>query len=106
MTKYKWMLYKDIVPYIEEMEKQKVSEVARGVKQSSQTDYGFLEVYEYVRDPEEMYKVYVKRDKEGEVWGNRRDNFVARTLAQYEKNPTRRRYLALIAWAYKPKKTD
>jgi hypothetical protein len=35
-------------------------------------------------------------------WNVKRNAFIARHLAQYSKNPTPRRKLALIAWAYMP----
>ena len=35
-------------------------------------------------------------------WADRRDNFVARHMEQFRKNPTPRRFLALVAWAYTP----
>jgi hypothetical protein len=35
-------------------------------------------------------------------WKLKRQNFIKRHLAQYKLNPTPRRQLALIAWAYKP----
>ena len=38
----------------------------------------------------------------GQTWGQRRNAFIGRHLAQYLANPTPRRRLALIAWAYEP----
>jgi hypothetical protein len=35
-------------------------------------------------------------------WVNKRNNFIKRTLAQYRKNPTLRRKLALITWGFLP----
>lgn len=40
--------------------------------------------------------------KYGQAWCDRRDNFVARHMEQFKKNPTLRRFLALVAWAYSP----
>ena len=37
------------------------------------------------------------------TWRKTRANFIARHLAQYRENPTKRRKLALIAWAYMPR---
>jgi len=62
---------------------QKVSEVARSKGQ-------FLD----------QYKKYGSNLPE--EWMIKRENFIKRHLAQYEKNPTLRRQLALIAWGYKP----
>jgi hypothetical protein len=36
-------------------------------------------------------------------WVSTRNNFIKRTSAQYKKNPTKRRRLALLAWAFDPK---
>jgi hypothetical protein len=36
-------------------------------------------------------------------WKLKRENFIKRHMAQYIKNPTTRRQLALITWAYFPK---
>jgi len=35
-------------------------------------------------------------------WISKRNNFIKRTVAQYNKHKTKRRKLALIAWAYNP----
>jgi hypothetical protein len=37
------------------------------------------------------------------TWARKRDLFIRRTLAAYTKNPTYRRALALMAWAYMPR---
>lgn len=98
---YAWMSVSDIEDYEPDMERLKVSEVARGVKPSSQTDRGFLEVYKDVQDPNEMEYIMATKNQS---WAERRNSFIARHLVQYEKNPTERRKLALIAWAYNPDK--
>jgi len=33
-------------------------------------------------------------------WGEKRNAFIDRHLAQYRKNPTERRRLALLAWGF------
>jgi len=40
--------------------------------------------------------------KFGQPWRDRRDNFCRRHMEQYKRNPTLRRFLALVAWAYTP----
>jgi hypothetical protein len=87
MNKYEFMALKDIKKYISDMEKLKVSEIARGKD-------GFLT--EYIR---------VKGDssKLSDFWIKKRNSFIARTLAAYIENRTYRRALSLIAWAYDPK---
>ena len=83
---YPLIPYKEIEKLFPEMEREKVSEVARGKTDKT----GFLEVY----------KKYGSNLPE--YWKIKRDNFIKRTLVQYNKKPTYRRYLALIAWAYQP----
>ena len=77
-----------------EMERLGVSKVARGPR-------GFLTVYKRYGTAEAMKKAPVP-GYPGQKWGHRREQFIARTLAQYRANPTLRRRLALIAWAYDP----
>lgn len=79
------------VPFMEAMD---VSEVARSRR-------GFFHNW-----GEHGARVWPMRDPRfGQRWDERRDNFVARHLAQYERNPTVRRFLALVAWAYTPLNT-
>lgn len=40
--------------------------------------------------------------KFGQMWRDRRYNFCSRHMEQFRRNPTLRRFLALIAWAYTP----
>lgn len=68
------------------MRKLNVSEVARSPS-------GFLAAYKRANgDPTRL----------SESWHARRKAFIARTLPAYHKNPTLRRKLSLIAWAYMP----
>jgi hypothetical protein len=80
--------------WIELMESEGVSKVARSRR-------GFLAAYEKAGgDPAAL----------SPWWRQRRDNFVARHMAQAKANDERlwvdglpsRRHLALIAWAYSP----
>lgn len=34
------------------------------------------------------------------IWTRRRNAFLNRTMAAFKKNPTRRRWLSMIVWAY------
>lgn len=73
------------------------------------------EVLKYEKQAEELKVSKVARSKQGfltyyknnknlnDAWVTKRDAFISRHLAQYEKKPTERRKLALIMWAYKPK---
>lgn len=36
-------------------------------------------------------------------WAKKRNGFIKRTLPSYLKNPTKRRFLSLLCWAYLPK---
>lgn len=78
---------KTIKKYESEMKRLKVSEVAR-------SERGFLTAYKKAGSPKKL----------SPDWKNKREGFIARHNAQYKKNPTPRRRLALIAWAYEPKR--
>ena len=82
--KYTFMMPYEIEPYIKDMEREKVSEIARGPN-------GFLTIYK------KMGIVNLPRE-----YCLKRNSFISRTLASYKKNPTFRRKLSLIAWAYNP----
>lgn len=76
------MKYEDIKPYIPDMVNQQVSEVAR-------SDRGFLTYYK-------------SNPVLNEQWAKKRNGFIARTLPAYQKNPTYRRFLSLLAWGFYP----
>lgn len=80
---YKFLSYDEVMKYMPLIIAQKVSEVARSKGQ-------FLD----------QYKKYGTNLPDN--WLVKRENFIKRHMAQYKKNPTLRRQLALIAWAYKP----
>ena len=87
----------EIQKYVPEMERLNVSEVARSRR-------GFL--YNYFKHGKSVRDKLVSSRPESDAeqyWGQRRHNFIKRHLAQYNENPTYRRYLALIAWAYMPR---
>jgi len=84
---YKFMSLSEISKYEPEMRRLKVSEVARSPR-------GFLTAYKRAGSSGSL----------SESWRKERDGFIARHLAQYNENPTYRRQLALIAWAYMPAK--
>lgn len=71
-----------------------VSEMARGPN-------GFLDEYKRAGTARAMKKRPVP-GYPGQTWGQRRAAFIARTLAQYRKNPTERRRVAMEMWAYFP----
>jgi hypothetical protein len=81
-------LARSFVPFMEEMG---VSEVARSRR-------GFFHAWN-----EHKSSVWSHRDpKYDQLWSERRDNFVSRHMQQFRANPTLRRFLALVAWAYTP----
>ena len=82
---YLWLSLSEIAKYEPEMRRLKVSVVAR-------SRGGFFYYYKQVTGPLSL----------SWNWHNRRRGFVARHLAQYKKNPTYRRWLSLVCWAYKP----
>jgi hypothetical protein len=83
---YQFMNLNDIKKYIPEMEKHKVSEIARGPT-------GFLTEYIKVKgDPSKLSQFWIKK----------RNAFIARTLPSYLNNRTYRRRLSLYAWAFNP----
>lgn len=93
---YPWLSYSQAHAYESEASRKRVSSVARGSK-------GFMREYQRAGSARAM------RDRPlppgvvgGATWGQKRDAFVARHLAQYLRDPTRRRFLALAMWAYRP----
>ena len=89
---YRWMSYASAAKHIPEAKEKGVSKVARGRS-------GFMGVYKRVGSSKNMDK---ESYTETQTWGRRRNAFIKRHMAQYKKNPTRRRWLALAMWAYKP----
>jgi hypothetical protein len=83
----KYLTLNQIGKYEPEMKRQKVSTVARSQR-------GFLTAYKRAGN----------RNNLPENWQRKRAAFIARHGTQYDKNPTPRRRLALIAWAYDPEK--
>lgn len=95
---YPWLSYKQAHSYEREAERLQVSVVARARK-------GFMREYELTGSCDAMKKRPLPAGVSGgKTWGQKRAAFIARHLPQYRQNPTKRRYLALIMWAYKPAK--
>jgi hypothetical protein len=91
-SSYRWMSYAQAAAYLDVAKKLGVSKVARSTT-------GFMGVYKRKKTAETMRKAPFSRTQ---TWGQRRNAFIARHLAQYKKNKTPRRWLALVMWAYKP----
>lgn len=83
---YKWTPLKTVEKYVPISEYLGVSEVARSPR-------GFLTQYKNAGGKKELMDPY---------WIRRRNGFIARHLVQYRENPTIRRWLALVMWAYIP----
>ena len=91
---YEWMPIEEVESLLPTIEAAGVSEVARGRD-------GFLTAYRRLRTPMRM-AIEPVPGHATQTWSQRRDNFIARTLPAYNANPTHRRALSLIAWAYAP----
>jgi hypothetical protein len=83
---YRFMSLKNAKKYVSISEHLKVSEVARSPR-------GFFTQY---------INANGDKNKLDEYWIRRRNGFIARHLVQYKNNPTLRRWLALVMWAYVP----
>ncbi len=88
------MTVRQVERIIPDLEDHKVSVVARSPR-------GFIPAYMRHRTPARMESAMVPG--ESITWARKRDLFIRRTLAAYTKNPTYRRALALMAWAYMPR---
>ena len=91
---YEWMPVEQVESMIPTLIEHGVSEVARSPR-------GFIRAYAHYRTPERMEMEFVPGERI--TWAQKRELFIRRTLAAYKKNPSFRRALALMAWAYMPK---
>ncbi len=93
---YSWMSYAAAAKHIPEAKRLKVSTVAR-------SSGGFMGNYKRAGSSSKMNKRPLGRNTVGgKTWGQKREAFIKRHLAQYKKNKTERRWYALVMWAYKP----
>ena len=98
IKRYKWLSLDETLDHEKEAQKLRVSKVAR-------SNRGFIRAYEKAKgDPSAMATMLVPGINRTSFWDKRRDEFVARHMAQYRKpgGQTRRRWLALVMWGYKP----
>ena len=91
---YEWMPVEEVEAMLPTIEAAGVSKVARSPR-------GFIAAYRRMRSPLQMMIAEVP-EHEPQTWAQRRDAFIARALPVYTANPTHRRALSLIAWAYMP----
>jgi hypothetical protein len=90
---YSLMSPSEVLQYKYQMEQTGVSQVARA-------QGGFM--HTYLKDGERMLNRVITPST-GYTWAKKREAFIKRHLVQYKKDPSLRRRLALIAWAYDPK---
>ena len=90
---YRWLSLSSVLKYENEMIKEKVSEVARG-KDGFMTEYKKYKTANIMRQAKVPYQ--------NQYWEQKRNAYLARSIPQYLANPTYRRKLSLIAWAYMP----
>jgi hypothetical protein len=91
---YEWMpveLVESIVPTL----------IANGVSEVARSPRGFIRAYGQFRTPMRMSIETVPGERV--TWAQKRELFIRRTLAAYKKNPSYRRALSLMAWAFMPK---
>ena len=73
-----------------------------GVSQVARSPRGFLRAYEAAGGRARLMNTTAVPGYPNQTWGQRRANFIARHLPQYRRQPTERRRLALMLWAYRP----
>ena len=86
---------------VEEVEAMLPTIEAAGVSKIARSPRGFVSAYRRIRSPLRMMIAEVP-DLVTQTWAQRRDAYIARALPAYNANPTHRRALALMAWAYAP----
>ena len=88
---YNWSPLSNVLKYEDEIIKNNVSVVARSKD-------GFLYNYKKYKTANNMKNKIVPNEKQ--TWEQKRNAFLARSVPQYKNNPTYRRWLSIIAWAY------
>jgi hypothetical protein len=91
---YKWDTPEEVEAVIPMLKENGVSVIA-------QSRDGFIPAYLRHRSPTKMETVMAPRERV--TWAQKRELFIRRTLAAYKINPTYRRALSLMAWAYTPR---
>ena len=94
-VKYRWLSLNTVLKFLPEIERQNVSKVAR-------SERGFITHYRKYGYADKMKQMIVPN--ENITWDQKRTAFIDRTLPAYQAQPTYRRYLSLIAWAFDPSK--
>ena len=91
MSKYKFASIDELMKYLPEAEKAKVSAVAR-------SERGFVKAYIEAQNPETLKQMTVPNKTHN--WYEERERYLKRTNAAYLKNPTYRRWLSMAVWAF------
>jgi hypothetical protein len=91
---YKWDTPEEVEAVIPMLKENGVSVIA-------QSRDGFIPAYLRHRSPAKMETVMAPGERV--TWAQKRELFIRRTLAAYKINPTYRRALSLMAWAYTPR---
>lgn len=84
-TSYKILPLNEVLKYEDKASEYHVSKVARSKN-------GWLS----------YHKKNIDNKLDDEKWLRKRESFIARTLAAYNKKPTYRRFLSLVMWSYMP----
>jgi hypothetical protein len=94
MLRYRYVPLRDVLSAVGIAERLGVSEVARSTR-------GFVQAYE--RFGKAAHVEHSIDPYSGQLWGARRDAFISRHLPQYDAQPTLRRKIALLMWAFDAK---
>jgi len=86
---------------VEEVEAMLPTIEAAGVSRVARSPRGFVTAYRRVRSPLFMMIAEVP-DNEPQTWAQRRQWYLSRAVPAYNADPTHRRALALMSWAYAP----
>lgn len=114
--KYKFLSLEQIAKYEKIANEYRVSEVARGIKPSTKTDEGFLQVYKRVIKLYKLQYIPIKKDRpQGRDYYSFKNSFISSRLGQmkYSKTPlfyTKGKYkgmptkqhIILIMYGYSP----
>lgn len=87
VSQYPILNLEEVLKYEQEAENNKVSKLARSKR-------GWLS----------YHKKHVDNKLDDEAWLKKRESFIARNKAAYDKKPTYRRFLSLVIWSYMPEK--
>ena len=73
-----------------------------GVSLVARSPRGFLTAYDAAKGSASVMNATPVPGYPRQTWGQRRAAYIARALPQYRRNPTERRRLSMLLWAYRP----